>query len=34
VETPLPGRAPTRVHASLRSPAYRAARLLRPEPVP
>ena len=34
VENPLPGLAPTRVHASLRSPAYRAARLLRPEPVP
>lgn len=34
VEHPLPGLAPTRVHATLRSPAYRAARLLRPEPVP
>jgi len=34
VENPLPGLAPTGIHARLRSPAYRAARLVRPEPVP
>lgn len=34
VANPLPGLAPTRAHASLRGPAYRAARLLRPQPVP
>lgn len=30
---PLPGLPPSRLHAAVRSPAYRAARLLRPQPV-